>query len=51
MKCGTKKKGRQESAQSYREESAEEKAKVDSIIADWTRGGHRHKDLKTVRWQ
>ena len=46
MKRGARKKGRQESAQSYREESAKEKAKVDSLIADWTRGGHGHMDLK-----
>ena len=39
MKRGAKKKGRQESAQSYREESAKEAAKVDSLITDWTRGG------------
>ena len=34
MKRGAKKKGRQESARSYREESAKEKAKVDSLITD-----------------
>ena len=46
MKRGAKKKGRQESAQSYMEELAKEAAKVDSLIADWTRGGHGHMDLK-----
>ena len=46
MKCGAKKKSRQESARSYREESAKEKAKVDSLIEDWTRDGHGHMDLK-----
>ena len=46
MKCGTKKKGRQESARSYKEESVKGKAKVDSLIADWTRGGHGQMDLK-----
>ena len=46
MKRGLKKKGRQESARSYREESAKEKAKVNSLVTDWTRGGHGHMDLK-----
>ena len=42
MKDGTKKKGRQESAQSYMKKLAKEAAKVDSLIADWTRGSHGH---------
>ena len=46
MKRGARKKRTQESARIYREESATEKAKVDSLIADWTRGGHGHMDLK-----
>ena len=46
MKRIAKKKGRQVSAQKYMEELAKEAAKMDSLIADWTRGGHRHIDLK-----
>ena len=46
MKRGTKKEGGQVLAQSYREESAKKGAKVDSLIADWTRGGHKHMDLE-----
>ena len=46
MKRSAMKKGRQESARSYSEESAKEKAKVDSLIADLTRGSHGHMDLK-----
>ena len=46
VKYGAKKKERQESAQSYIEELAKEVEKVDSLIIDWTRGGHGHMDLK-----
>ena len=46
MKRGARKKGRKESARSYREELAKEKVEVDSLITYWTRGGHGHMDLK-----
>ena len=46
MKHGAKKKDRKVLAQNYREASAKEVAKADNLIVDWTRGGHRHIDLK-----
>ena len=45
-KRSAKKKDRQESAQNYMKESTKEAARVDSLIADWTRGNHGHMDLK-----
>ena len=46
MKRDVKKKDRQVLAQSYMEESTKEAAKVDRLIADWTRSGRKHMDPK-----
>ena len=46
LKRGSKKKAINKSAEEYVAETARQKSQMDRLIADWTRDGHGHIDLK-----